>query len=213
MIPWEGTVVAHIDAIILDFGGVFTHPEPIDAELDVYAREVGLAPGALRMALGSGPAWESVSVGAISEEEFWRVVAAPWEEKLPPAFSRFRHGTLLYEPVDDEMVALARALRGRVRLGLLSNATISLSAYLDELGWPAEIFDVIGVSAAIGRRKPDPEAFQWMLEALGTPPARALLVDDKPRNVEAAEALGMQGHIFRSPADLREDLRARGLIG
>lgn len=201
----------HLEAIVFDYGGVFTLPNSLQPEFEQYERALGLPAGALQQALGSGPAWEAVSVGAISEEEYWRQVAGPWEERLPPAFGRFRHGTLPFETINPEMVELVKRLQGQVRLGLLSNATISLREHLRRLGWPERVFDVIGISAEIGRRKPEEAAYRWIAEQLGAPMARILLVDDKPRNVEAARALGMPALQFTTAKELAEHLRGMGL--
>ncbi|MGC8826054.1 MAG: HAD family hydrolase [Anaerolineae bacterium] len=201
----------HLEAIVFDYGGVFTIPDSLRPEFELYERALGLPAGALLQALGSGPAWEAVSVGAISEEEYWRQAAGEWEKQLPPAFGRFRHGTLPLETINKEMVELAKRLHGQVRLGLLSNATVSLREHLERLGWPAHLFDVIGISAEIGRRKPDAGAFQWIAEQLGVPIGRILFVDDKPRNVEAARAAGMRALLFTTAGELAEHLRALGL--
>lgn len=200
-----------LEAIVFDYGGVFTIPDSLRPEFELYERALGLPAGALLQALGSGPAWEAVSVGAISEEEYWRRTAGEWEKRLPPAFGRFRHGTLPFETINEEMVELAKRLHGQVRLGLLSNATVSLREHLERLGWPAHLFDVIGISAEIGRRKPDAAAYRWMAEQLGVPMGRILFVDDKPRNVEAARAAGMRALPFTTVHELAEALREMGL--
>jgi putative hydrolase of the HAD superfamily len=46
----------------------------------------------------------------------------------------------------------------------------------------------------------------------GTPPARAMMVDDKPENVEGAETAGLLGHRFTGIEELRREFRAHGLI-
>lgn len=204
-------MTTHLEAIVFDYGGVFTLPDSLRTEFEQYERALGLPAGALQQALGSGPAWEAVSVGAISEEEYWRQVAGQWEGRLPPAFGRFCHGTLPFETINPEMVELVKRLRGQVRLALLSNATISLREHLHRLGWPAHVFDVIGISAEIGRRKPGEAAYRWIAEQLGAPLERILLVDDKPRNVEAARAAGMLALQFTTAHELAEHLRGVGL--
>ena len=47
-----------------------------------------------------------------------------------------------------------------------------------------------------GRRgKPDPEIFEIALAAIDCAPDAALFVDDTEENVEAARAVGMEGHL------------------
>jgi len=61
-------------------------------------------------------------------------------------------------------------------------------------------------------RKPDPAIFTLTAERLGLPVASCLLVDDKPRNTEAAEALGMPAIVFESAEQLTRALEERGLL-
>ncbi|MGH2874638.1 MAG: HAD family hydrolase [Solirubrobacteraceae bacterium] len=69
------------------------------------------------------------------------------------------------------------------------------------------------VSSAEGIVKPEPEIFQRLLERYSLPAARTLLIDDAERNVLAARAVGMQALLFRSPAQLRLELEAAGVLG
>ena len=93
MMPQAGQIV---DAIIFDFGGVLTITEPIQQELHRYERQLRLPEDTIVLAIGSGPAWEAVSTGAISEAEYWEQVADGFASKLPQTFGRFQHGTLPY---------------------------------------------------------------------------------------------------------------------
>ena len=196
----------HVEAVIFDFGGVLTQPAAIRAELAGYERLLGLPAGAIVDAISQGELWEAVSVGAISEAEAWQRMVGPYIARLPPAFDRFRHGTLPFEPLVPEVVAIAGALRGQVRLGLLSNATLSLRPALERMNALRDLFDDIVISAEVGLRKPDRRIFELATRRLGVAPAGALLVDDKPRNTLAAQAFGMQAIVYQSPAALRADL-------
>jgi glucose-1-phosphatase len=53
-------------------------------------------------------------------------------------------------------------------------------------------FREIFVSYKIGLRKPDSEAFQFVVEAIGVPAERILFFDDVLANVEGARACGLQ---------------------
>ncbi|WP_259294518.1 HAD-IA family hydrolase [Streptomyces canus] len=69
---------------------------------------------------------------------------------------------------------------------------------------PALLLDLdhIAFSGKIGAAKPDPAAFQHCVITLRAAPADFLFVDDREENVRAAQAVGMDGHIFRSQDDL-----------
>ena len=70
--------------------------------------------------------------------------------------------------------------------------------------------DVV-VSGQEGVAKPDPRVFEIVAERSGLPLERLVFVDDRPGNVAAAEALGMDGIVFTDSDRLRAALRERGL--
>ena len=73
-------------------------------------------------------------------------------------------------------------------------------------------FDGVVVSSAEGVAKPDPEIFRRLLARFGLTAQRTLMIDDAPRNVAAAEAMGMAAVRFESPAQLRRALVDAGLL-
>lgn len=94
----------------------------------------------------------------------------------------------------------------RYTTALLSNATVYLDALLAEHGL-SDLFDVVVNSARVGVRKPDQAIFELTLDRMALGPEECLLVDDKKRNTEAAEALGIKAIAFRSAADLIRRLK------
>jgi 2-haloacid dehalogenase len=75
-----------------------------------------------------------------------------------------------------------------------------------------EWFQTILVSADVGLIKPDPAIFQLLLGRIGRTPAECIYIDDNPRNVAAAAALGFDAIAFHSVAQLRDALRGRGVL-
>jgi 2-haloacid dehalogenase len=74
-------------------------------------------------------------------------------------------------------------------------------------------FQTILVSADVGLIKPDPAIFQLLLERIGRTPAECLYIDDNPRNVAAAAALGFDAIAFHDAAQLRAELGRRSMLG
>jgi FMN phosphatase YigB (HAD superfamily) len=60
--------------------------------------------------------------------------------------------------------------------------------------------------------KPDPAIYTYTCEKLGVAPKDTLFLDDNPKNVRAAEALGIHGIHFKSVDQLRQELASRGLL-
>ncbi|MGC0403586.1 FMN phosphatase YigB (HAD superfamily) [Streptomyces sp. SAI-126] len=87
------------------------------------------------------------------------------------------------------------AFSGRPRPRRLLRTTSTTSPSPDNL-------DHVAFSGRIGAAKPDPAAFHHCVTALPAAPADFLFVDDREENVRAAQAVGMNGHVFDSRAAL-----------
>jgi 2-haloacid dehalogenase len=81
-------------------------------------------------------------------------------------------------------------------------------ARYDFMSW----FEGIVVSAFEHCAKPDREIFERLLGRFGLTAPATLLIDDSPRNVKAAAALGIQTVRFESPAGLRSVLERLSLL-
>ena len=73
-------------------------------------------------------------------------------------------------------------------------------------------FRDIVVSGEVKLLKPDPAIYYLSLDRFGLRPRDVLFVDDRMINVDAAEAIGMRGHLFTTAEDLRDRLEAEGLL-
>jgi 2-haloacid dehalogenase len=73
-------------------------------------------------------------------------------------------------------------------------------------------FDDIILSGDVRLLKPDPRIFQLVLERIGQPACRCLLIDDNPPNIQAAMELGFQTIRFETPEQLRSELERSGLL-
>jgi putative hydrolase of the HAD superfamily len=108
------------------------------------------------------------------------------------------------------MLALLDGLRkAGLRLGLLSNSAPEHEAVARSLEGRV---DVAHFSHRTGRRKPDRAAYDAAVAALGLPPEAVWFVDDKARNVVAAQAAGLRGAVFTGVSALVAELAALGLI-
>jgi 2-haloacid dehalogenase len=76
-----------------------------------------------------------------------------------------------------------------------------------------QTFEGTVVSSHEGVIKPDPEIFRRLLDRYGLQAQTTLMIDDAPRNVAAAQQLGIDAVRFTSPTQLRDALVTRGLLG
>jgi len=68
-------------------------------------------------------------------------------------------------------------------------------------------FRTVFTSSGIGHRKPDREAFAYVVREMNVAPERVLFFDDASANVEGARAAGLQAVLVRSNADTLDALR------
>jgi putative hydrolase of the HAD superfamily len=181
---------------VLDFGGVLWHMRWDVAR--ALERAHGLPRGALAETLYRTSAWAAVERGR-GDAAAWRAGAHALLEAragrtLPPLHALWEEAQHLLP----DNAALARALRRRHRVALLSNADLSLRGRLGGLPGLAGAFDAVVVSAEAGVAKPEPAAYRLAAERLGLPPAACLFVDDHEPNVAGAAAVGMRALHYRA---------------
>jgi len=126
---------------------------------------------------------QQIVVGMGAEEGAARRCA----EEMTRAWER-ADNFLLY---DDAIPALARLRAAGLKLGLVTNASRDLEAFIVHHGLDV---DAGVVSRDHGFTKPSPSIFAAVLELLGVDAEEAAMVGDSLRDdVEGARALGMRG--------------------
>jgi FMN phosphatase YigB (HAD superfamily) len=88
-------------------------------------------------------------------------------------------GSLRFVLLPDALPALDALAAAGHRLAVVSNWDCDLPRHLRLLG-VADRFEVVGVSASVGARKPSPGLFHWVLERLGVGAAEAVHCGDQP---------------------------------
>lgn len=104
-----------------------------------------------------------------------------------------------YVHLDDDALDVLRKLRGKYKLGLISNFVIPECAWrlLDKFRL-REFFDVVLVSAEVNRRKPSPEIFDRALKALDVNASDAVFVGDTlGLDVKGAKNVGMKSVLIK----------------
>ncbi len=185
-----------VEAVLFDYGGVLRREDV--ADFDAFAAEVGLPPGWLWSAFHDIPEYALSHTGRLAPDAYRAAVVAHLARVLPPdraeaaldAWEARRRQDL---PVEPAMDALLDRLRGRVRLGLLSNAGRGARERLDALGVSARFDDVV-CSGDVGLAKPDPAIFRLAAHRLGVAPEACAFIDDTERHVAAARTIGLRAH-------------------
>lgn len=110
------------------------------------------------------------------------------------------------------MEELVRSLAPKVPLGLLSNTNPlhfdSCMEHLSVLQFIPSHF----LSYRMKSLKPEPGIFEQTITYLKLDPRDILYIDDIPENIEAAEGIGLNGHLFVGYDELRALLSEAGLV-
>lgn len=199
-----------IDTIVFDMGGVL-----LDFRAELFAERLGLSRddcALLSRHLLRTTDWVKLDRGTTSEQAAYDHACAKLPERLHPAVDYIlNHWDQPIVPIPD-MAALVRELKEKgYRLYLLSNASRRQHDY-----WPRvpgqEYFDGKLISADVHLLKPEAAIYQALFEKFGLAPQQCLFIDDFPPNIEASENAGMQGIVFHDAAQLREELKTRGVL-
>ncbi len=200
-----------IRAVFFDFGGVLGH---WDREyVSEFEGEHGIAEGGVLKALYGTAGWRQVEVGQIAVDDWLAQVDIALRNAatmpVPPAPSVWKR---LWNAMDQDVINLARRLRGTHKVGVLSNTTLMLE---DEVLVPNgihDMWDVIINSARVGVAKPDAGIYEIAAERVGFEPGECVHIDDLENNVRGAEAVGFKGVLHKGDFDaLTAQLRTFGV--
>lgn len=192
---------------MFDWDGVFIeayHPD----RLRLYDERLGLTPGSLERAIGTGDAWRQRCLGHLSDDDYWDEAGRLLGCDLDAVRREIEASARLNQP----LVALATRLHQRYRLALLANEPDSFEDDLIERYRLGRLFDTFVLAGQAGVTKPNPAIFLIALERLFVAPEETLLVDDQERNLVAIRSLGLRGLLYKDMAQLEADLREMGVV-
>ena len=159
----------------------------------------------------SSPAVRAFERGQIDADSFARelILELKLEIEAQPFLDAFTGWMAGVYPGALELVA--RIPRSYRRAVLSNSNALHWPRALDQLGLRG-VFDAHFASHLTGKIKPDPDAFQHAIEALGCRADQVLFLDDNRINVEAAVAFGMQARVVRGVLEAERALIEVGVL-
>ena len=102
----------------------------------------------------------------------------------------------VYQPqhtfgIFQDALSTLQALRGRYKLGVISDTWPSIRPVLDAFGL-TPYFDCFTFSFELGCFKPDRRMYEDALAKMGLPPEECAFIDDGVKNLQGAQAAGIQ---------------------
>jgi putative hydrolase of the HAD superfamily len=160
---------------------------------------------------------------AVREERHALIGEVRWADVLPRLLERWGipdalddlfDAWLTIEPVAESRDVVRRLRDAGIGCYLATNQDEQRASYMQRALGYDELLDGAFYSHVLGAAKPDRPFFDAVLDRLGLPPERVLLVDDNSDYVDAAREVGMPAVLWRADDGvdvLLERLAANGL--
>jgi epoxide hydrolase-like predicted phosphatase len=155
------------------------------------------------------PVAHAYEAGDLSSDQFFaevsRIAALNMRrEEFKEAYSD------IFTPIESTW-EVVRRLKGKYRLGLLSNT----NEWHYERGIKTvpvfPLFESVTLSYVVHAMKPDPRIYRAALASMRLEPEACIYIDDLEENVTAARALGMRAFRYVSHDQLLDDLISAGI--
>ena len=198
-----------IKAIIFDLGGVLMTDVPLKQIAEDLAEKSSLSAEEIHAHLYPTEHWNLLTLGKITEDEYWGNFLQVSNINMDRKYLKDKVRSSLY-PLRHS-ARIIKLLKNHYKLGVLSNHAKAWSEYMIQTFDLFKSFDQMIFSCDVGLRKPDPEIYEIALDQLKCDAEDCIFIDDKKRNTDAAEKLGIKGIVFEEYLKLVDDLSRSGV--
>lgn len=198
------------DALLFDLGRVVLDID-FSKAIACWAGHARCEPEAIVARYVRDEAYRLHEVGKISDEEYFASLRASLGIGITDAQFLEGWNAIFAGEMPDIAELLPRAAK-QMPLYAFSNTNrphvdYFSKQYADLLSHFREVY----LSSSIGLRKPDAEAFDHVVAAIGVPAERIVFFDDLAENVEGARARGLTAVHVTSPRDVGNALLSLGI--
>lgn len=191
-----------IKIIIFDFGGIISGDNnDWDFTYKRFSEVSGLTSAELENIFRTD--WEDISVNKKSYFTFFEAIVSSSKKTLSvdALYKIYKNDTKLYMNILD----IIKDLKSKgFRVVIFSNESkLGETVRLKKVD---NYVDKIYSSATLGLRKPDPEIYKLLFKKERIAYTDALFIDDKNRNIIAAEKLGIRSILYKNPEQLLHEL-------
>ncbi|QWG10866.1 HAD-IA family hydrolase [Bradyrhizobium sediminis] len=198
------------DVLLFDLGRVVLDID-FNKALTCWAGHAGCAPAEIAARFVREESYRHHEVGKIDDAAYFESLRQSLGIRLSDGQLLEGWNAIFVGEMPGIAALLARAAK-RLPLYAFSNTNNAHVeyfpvAYADVLGHFREMF----LSSAIGLRKPDADAYDHVVKAIGVPASRIVFFDDLADNIEGARARGLIGIHVRSTDDVAKALAELGI--
>jgi putative hydrolase of the HAD superfamily len=210
--------MSEIRCIFVDCGSVLLEDFPEQSRdscaawRDEVAKRYGLASGKdLHDMIYCSESWKRCKVGKLTSMEMLQEVwPAHSLDTLTRLLTDYRAGLSVHPQLSEVILSVDPT----VRMCVLSNHDDTLCQLLQtKAAAVMHRFERVFNSYDLGVAKPDPEIFHRVLNEVGLSPQQCLLIDDKPKNLQAAAQIGISTFLYQNnPKQLGDLLSQLNLL-
>lgn len=194
-----------VDALLFDLGGVVIKVD-FDRAFDIWAKYSDTSIDTLISWFSFDFSYERHERGEIETSDYFASLRSTLGINISDA--EFLEGwTAIYAGEIPGVREILRRLKDKVLLYALTNSNPThQKVWSNDYAEILSLFSKVFVSSEMGKRKPEPEAFEAIAQTIGVPLKRILFFDDSDENVEGARAIGMQAARVRSVEELESNV-------
>lgn len=177
-----------IDVVFFDVGGVLLDMTGQERR-SLWSMRLGISDNALAEAV-----WDAIgfrgkhAIAEVTERLVERLAVEPSD--VPQLLKDFSaHWTR-----NEELIEFLGGLRDSYRLAIIGNISSSGRFAFETVLHLDDIFEAMFLSGELGVEKPDRRIYEIACNAMRVAPERAIFVDDRAENIQAARVFGMAAH-------------------
>lgn len=175
-------------AVLFDYDGVLTRDKTGSLTTCRFvSREARLPLETVQAAFREHNA--GLNAGSTTYAAIWPSICATLGMELP---IDILIGAFESTPLNDEMLLLARRLRKKYAVGIVTDNKKDRMDHLRKFQALDDVFSPIVVSAEVGHTKASAAIFRCALRTLAVLPEECVFVDNAPDNLAVAGALGLR---------------------
>jgi putative hydrolase of the HAD superfamily len=194
-----------VDALLFDLGNVVIEID-VNRALTHWATRARCDMSLIRNRFHHDHAYDQYERGKINFSAYFSALRTTLGIDISDADLRDGWNAILIGAMPGISDVLANAAE-RFPLYAFTNSNPEHQQHLsDRFAEVLRPFRQIFVSSEIGLRKPEPDAYRHVVDAIGVPVSRILFFDDLMENVEGARACGLQAVHVRTSSDVRDTL-------
>jgi glucose-1-phosphatase len=198
------------DALLFDLGRVVIDID-FSKALACWAGHAGCAPADIATRYAADAVYFDHERGKISDEVFFDNLRRLLGINITD--EQFLEGwnSIFAGEMEDISTLLARASQHLPLYAFSNTNRAHVASFTKTYGDVLMHFREVYLSSTIGLRKPDAEAFDHVVKAMGVPASRIVFFDDLAANIEGARARGLKAVHVTSTRDIADALTALGI--